>query len=157
QNSAQAKGRRRRLERTSRLSPPPEEEGAMVLRLTADERGGDQVIVADNVGLTVDGRHLLSGFSARVSRGEVIGLVRPNGARESPWVGVIVEERAPDEGLIRIPDSVSVAYYRQDLAQVPADETLYDIIGALRPAWGRGPIQSHLGRFGFSGDSVQRR
>ena len=33
QNSAQAKGRRRRLHRISRLSPPPGEEGAMSLRL----------------------------------------------------------------------------------------------------------------------------
>ena len=40
---------------------------------------------------------------------------------------------------------------------MPADETLYDIIAHLRPHWGRGPIQGHLGRFGFSGDSVQRR
>jgi ATP-binding cassette subfamily F protein 3 len=40
---------------------------------------------------------------------------------------------------------------------VPADETLYDIIAHLRPHWGRGPIQGHLGRFGFSGDMVQRR
>jgi ATP-binding cassette subfamily F protein 3 len=60
-------------------------------------------------------------------------------------------------GELRVPDSVHIAYYRQDLAQVPADETLYDIIAHLRPHWGRGPIQGHLGRFGFSGDSVQRR
>jgi ATP-binding cassette subfamily F protein 3 len=52
---------------------------------------------------------------------------------------------------------VRIAYYRQDLAQVPADRTLYDIIADLRPAWGRGPIQGHLGRFGFSGDAVLRR
>jgi len=56
-----------------------------------------------------------------------------------------------------MPDSVRIAYYRQDLAQVPSDRTLYEIIADLRPAWGRGPIQGHLGRFGFSGDSVLRR
>src|SRR6185312_15997902 len=35
--------------------------------------------------------------------------------------------------------------------------TLYEIIADLRPSWGRGPIQGHLGRFGFSGDAVLRR
>jgi ATP-binding cassette subfamily F protein 3 len=40
---------------------------------------------------------------------------------------------------------------------VPADRSLYDIINDLRPSWGRGAIQGHLGRFGFSGDSVLRR
>jgi ATP-binding cassette, subfamily F, member 3 len=52
---------------------------------------------------------------------------------------------------------VRIAHYRQDLAQVPQERTLYEIIAGLRPSWGRGPIQGHLGRFGFSGDSVQRR
>ncbi|MGH7717354.1 MAG: ABC-F family ATP-binding cassette domain-containing protein, partial [Gemmatimonadaceae bacterium] len=47
QNSAQAKGRRKRLERLPRLSPPPSEEDAMALRLEAGERGGDQVAVAE--------------------------------------------------------------------------------------------------------------
>jgi ATP-binding cassette subfamily F protein 3 len=157
QNSAQAKGRRRRLERVGRLSPPPGEEGAMALRLDADARGGDQVVVAEGLGLAIEGRRLLGGFSARVERGDVLGIVGPNGAGKSTLLRALVGERAPDEGTVRIPDSVSVAYYRQDLAQVPADETLYDIIAHLRPLWGRGPIQGHLGRFGFSGDTVLRK
>ena len=80
QNSAQAKGRRRRLERVNRLSPPPGEEGAMALTLSAGERGGDQVLVASDLGLAVGDRALISGFSARVQRGDVIGLIGPNGA-----------------------------------------------------------------------------
>jgi ATP-binding cassette, subfamily F, member 3 len=156
-NSAQAKGRRRRLERASRLSPPPGEEGAMALRLSADERGGDQVLVADRLTLAVGDRTLLAGFSATIRRGEVVGLVGPNGAGKSTLLQTIMGERPPERGEVRVPDSVRIAYYRQDLAQVPADRTLYDIIGQLRPSWGRGPVQGHLGRFGFSGDSVQRR
>jgi ATP-binding cassette subfamily F protein 3 len=156
-NSAQAKGRRRRLERVSRLSPPPGEDGAIALRLTADQRGGDQVLLAEDVGLEIAGRVLLTDFSARIERGDVIGLVGPNGAGKSTLLRAITGERDADRGGIRIPESVRIAYYRQDLAQVPEDRSLYDIIGDLRPAWGRGPIQGHLGRFGFSGDSVQRR
>ncbi len=156
-NSAQAKGRRRRLERVSRLSPPPGEEGAIALRLTADERGGDQVLVAEDVGLVIEGRVLLTRLTVRVERGDVIGLVGPNGAGKSTLLRVITGEREADRGSVRVPDSVRIAYYRQDLAQVPEDRTLYDIIADLRPSWGRGPIQGHLGRFGFSGDSVQRR
>jgi ATP-binding cassette, subfamily F, member 3 len=156
-NSAQAKGRRRRLERVERLSPPPGEEGAMALRLAADERGGDQVLVAENVAVGVPGRTLLTGFDTRLMRGEVVGLVGPNGAGKSTLLRAIMGERPVEAGELRIPDSVRIAYYRQDLAQVPTDETLYDIIAHLRPHWGRGPIQGHLGRFGFSGDLVLRR
>jgi ATP-binding cassette subfamily F protein 3 len=157
QNSAQAKGRRRRLTRMSRLSAPPGEEGAMALRLAADERGGDQVLAASAVRLEIEGRTLLRDFSTRISRGEVVGLVGPNGAGKSTLLRAIVGERAPDGGELRVPESVRIGYYRQDLAQVPQDRTLYEIISDLRPSWGRGPIQGHLGRFGFTGDSVQRR
>jgi ATP-binding cassette, subfamily F, member 3 len=157
QNSAQAKGRRRRLQRISRLSPPPGEEGAMALTLTADDRGGDQVLVATDVRLAVGDRVLIREFGARVRRGDVIGLVGPNGAGKSTLLRSIAGERELDGGEVRLPESVRVAYYRQDLAQVPTDRTLSEIIAGLRPAWGRGPIQGHLGRFGFSGDSVLRQ
>jgi ATP-binding cassette, subfamily F, member 3 len=157
QKSAQAKGRRRRLERVSRLSAPPGEEGTMALRLEADSRGGDQVLVAENVRVAVENRVLLDRFSARVGRGDVIGFIGPNGAGKTTLLRAFVGERAADAGEVRIPDSVQVAHYRQDLAQVPPDRSLYELINDLRPSWGRGAIQGHLGRFGFSGDSVLRQ
>jgi ATP-binding cassette subfamily F protein 3 len=58
---------------------------------------------------------------------------------------------------VRITPSITPAYYRQDLGDVDPAATLYQLIAARRPAWNRGQIQGHLGRFDFSGDSVQRR
>jgi len=157
QKSAQAKGRRRRLERVSRLSAPEGEEGVMSLRLETDARGGDQVLVAEKVRVAIGDRVLLDQFSTSVRRGDVIGFIGPNGAGKTTLLRAFVGERPPDAGEVRIPDSVRVAHYRQDLAQVPPDRSLYELINDLRPAWGRGAIQGHLGRFGFSGDSVLRQ
>ncbi|MEA2723664.1 MAG: ATP-binding cassette, subfamily er 3 [Gemmatimonadales bacterium] len=157
QKSAQAKGRRRRLERVSRLSAPEGEEGVMSLRLETDARGGDQVLVADKIRVAMGDRVLLDRFSASVRRGDVIGFIGPNGAGKTTLLRAIVGERHPEGGEVRIPDSVRLAHYRQDLAQVPSDRSLYELINELRPAWGRGAIQGHLGRFGFSGDSVLRQ
>ena len=157
QNSRQAKGRRKRLERVPRLSATPGEEGSMALRLEARDRGGDQVAVLDDVGLAVGERTLLAHFSARIERGEVVGLVGPNGSGKSTLLKAITGLRPPDAGVIRVGESISVAYYRQDLTQVPAGKTLFEIVHDLRPWWDRGQVQNHLGRFDFSGDTVQRR
>jgi ATP-binding cassette subfamily F protein 3 len=157
QNSRQAKGRRTRLARMPRLSAPPEAGDVMALRLDLDERGGDQVLVADHVTISVGGRQLVRDFSGRVRRGDVVGLIGPNGAGKSSLIRAIVGEATPAAGELRLGASVQPGYYRQDLMQIPATETLYDVIAGLRPMWERGRIQHHLGRFGFSGDAVTRR
>ena len=156
-NSRQAKGRRQRLTRVARLSPPPGEEGAMSVAFEAAERGGDQVLVAEDVRIAFGERVLLEQFSARVTRGEVVGLVGSNGTGKSTLLKAFVGERPVDGGAVRLPDSIRLSYYRQDLGQLPSAATLYDVIADLRPTWGRGAVQGHLGRFGFSGDSVLRR
>ncbi|HLS47219.1 MAG TPA: ABC-F family ATP-binding cassette domain-containing protein, partial [Gemmatimonadales bacterium] len=140
-NSAQAKGRRRRLSRVARLSPPPGEAGAMAVRFEPGERGGDQVLVAEKLRVAIGDRVLLQRFDARVQRGDVVGLIGPNGAGKSTLLRTLVGERPPSAGEVRIPDSVRVSHYRQDLGQVPVDQSLYDIIAHRRPAWGRGPVQ----------------
>jgi ATP-binding cassette, subfamily F, member 3 len=156
QNTAQAKGRRTRLARLPRLSPPPDAEGTMALRLQAGQRGGDQVLVAERVTLRTPERTLVANFDVRVMRGEVVGFVGPNGAGKSTLLRAIVGEQTPERGTLRLGGSIAVAHYRQDMSQVPTEKTLYEIIQDLRPTWERGSIQGHLGRFGFSGDEVQR-
>ncbi|MDX2193637.1 MAG: ABC-F family ATP-binding cassette domain-containing protein [Gemmatimonadales bacterium] len=156
-NSAQAKGRRRRLERLPRLSPPPGEAGAMSLRLEAAARGGDQVIVADRLVVKVGERTLLRDFTAVARRGDVIALVGPNGAGKSTLIATLLGERPPAAGTGGLGGSIAPAWFRQDLADLPTDQSVYDCIAHLRPEWGRGPIQGHLGAFGFSGDEVLRK
>jgi len=158
QNSKQAKGRRKRLERAPRLSGPTSEEGSgMGLRLDLSERGGDQVAIARDVTLAVEGRTLIKGFTATIQRGEVVGFVGPNGSGKSTFLHALMGERDPASGELKIGGSVQPSYYRQDMAQVPIDRTLYDVISELRPQWERRQVQGHLARFGFSGEEVQRR
>jgi ATP-binding cassette subfamily F protein 3 len=157
QNSRQAKGRRKRLERLPRLSAPVGEEGTMALRLEIAERGGDQVAVAERVTIAVPGRTLIERFTGRVNRGDRLGIVGPNGAGKSTLLRALVGERSPDAGELRVGNSIRVAYYDQQLSGVPLEKSLYDVVADLRPHWERRLVQGHLGRFGFSGDEVQRR
>jgi len=158
QNSKQAKGRRKRLSRLPRLTAPAADQGSAVnLSLDVAERGGDQVAVARDVTIEVDNRVLVAGFSATIQRGDVIGFIGPNGSGKSTFLRSLVGERAISGGELTLGSSITPAFYRQDLAQVPTDRTLYDVISELRPRWERRQVQGHLGRFGFSGDEVQRR
>ncbi|HEX6693629.1 MAG TPA: ABC-F family ATP-binding cassette domain-containing protein [Longimicrobiales bacterium] len=157
QNTKQAQGRRTRLARLPRLSPPRgSDTNTMGLRLEPRLRGGNQVLVAKGVRIAVEGRTLIEKFSARIERGDVIGLIGANGTGKSTLLRAISGERPPVEGSIQVGESIDMAYYRQDLAQVPVGRTLFDVIHDLRPMWERGQVQSHLARFGFSGDAALR-
>lgn len=157
QNSRQAKGRRKRLERLPRLSPPIQDEDAMALRFDAGERGGDVVVSAKDVRVAIGERRLVEGFTGVLRRGDVLGFVGPNGAGKTTFLRALFGRHPVAGGELRLGASIDAGWYRQDLSQVPLDRAIYDVIADLRPQWERRLVQGHLGRFGFSGDDVQRR
>jgi ATP-binding cassette subfamily F protein 3 len=157
QNTRQAKGRRKRLERMPRLSPPVQDEDSMALRFDAGDRGGDIVVSASKVSLKVGERVLVSGFTGTLHRGDVLGLVGPNGTGKTTLLKALFGQHPVSEGELRFGASINAGFYRQDLGQVPLDKPIYDAVSDLRPHWERRMVQGHLGRFGFSGDEVQRR
>src|SRR5438445_330066 len=83
QNTKQAKGRRKRLERLPRLSPVIGAQGTMALRFEVAERGGDQVVTAKNVSVAVGARTLVERFSGTLERTGVVGIIGRNGAGKS--------------------------------------------------------------------------
>jgi ATP-binding cassette subfamily F protein 3 len=157
QNTKQAKGRRKRLERLPRLSAPVQDDDSMALRFDSGERGGDIVVSATRVQVNVGERILVTGFTGAVHRGDILGLVGPNGTGKTTLLKALFGAHPLSAGALKFGSSISPGYYRQDMGQVPLDKTIYDAIGDLRPQWERRVIQGHLGRFGFSGDEVQRK
>jgi ATP-binding cassette, subfamily F, member 3 len=157
QNTNQAKGRRKKLTHIARLSPPPGDEAAMAVRFKSGGRGGDQVLIADQLKIQFDDRVLLDGFSGVLRRGDVLGLIGPNGAGKSTLLATLLGDRQPDGGTLRLGDTIDVEVYRQDMRQVPRDKSLFDIIHDMRPTWTRGQVMDHLGRFDFSGDEQLRK
>ena len=156
QNTAQAKGRRKRLDRMPRLSAPIGSESVMALRLQSGDRSGDRVLETEHLTLRVGERTLLRDVSLVMPRTEIIALVGPNGAGKSTLIRTVLGERPADEGRCKLGPSTTVAYYRQDLGHLAMDSTVYDAITALRPFWERREVHGHLGRFGFGGDESQR-
>ena len=155
-NSFQAKGKRKRLERLPRLAPPPGDPAAMSLQFEVAERGGDQVADIKNLRVEVPGRVLVEDFTAVLRRNDFVALVGPNGAGKSSFISTILGDRAPAAGEVRVGGSITPAWFRQDLSDLPLRQSLADAIQNQRPLWSRGSVQNHLGAFGFSGDEVFR-
>src|SRR6476646_93508 len=128
----------------------------MTLHFETAERGGDQVVAIEDLTVEVPGRVLVDAFTAVLRRNDFVALVGPNGAGKSSFISTLLGDRAPAAGQTRVGGSITPAWFRQDLSDLPLRMSMFDAIQAQRPLWNRGQVQNHLGAFGFSGEEVFR-
>ena len=105
--------------------------GNVRLAVASAELSGRMVIVADDVAKSYDGRAVVRDFSARILRGDRVGIVGPNGAGKTTLLSLLTGALAPDSGTVQL---------GANLAQVTLDqrrETL-DPARTLRQTLSRG-------------------
>jgi ATP-binding cassette subfamily F protein uup len=68
-------------------------------------------------------------FSARIMRGDRIGLIGPNGAGKTTLLRLLLGELPPDSGEVRHGANVQIAYYDQQREQLDPERTVFDTVG----------------------------
>jgi ATP-binding cassette subfamily F protein uup len=106
--------RRARRERTGRIDLP-QQQGAQSAELVFEAEG-----------LTVElaGRPIVRDFSARIMRGERIGLIGPNGVGKTTLIRALLGELPVSGGRLRTGSRLEVAYYDQERQQLALDESV---------------------------------
>ena len=85
---------------------------------------------ADTDGATVPGaRCVVNDFSARIMRGDRIGLIGPNGAGKTTLLRLLLGEITPDQGDVRHGANVQIAYYDQQREQLDPERTVFETVG----------------------------
>ncbi len=111
--------------------------GKVNLQLDSGDKSGKLVAELEHVGKSypVSGqpeshgqRQIVRDFSARIQRGDKIGLIGPNGAGKTTLLRLILGELKPDEGMVRLGTKIEVAYFDQFRTQLNPDSSLVDII-----------------------------
>jgi len=110
--------------------PDPE----MVLDLPS-RRLGSRVCDLAGVGKRFGNRWVLRGVDHRLAPGARVGLVGPNGAGKTTLLRLMAGQLRPDEGEVRIGDTVVVGFYGQDPKPLPARERVFEVVAdQVRPA-----------------------
>ncbi|APU15371.1 MULTISPECIES: heme ABC transporter ATP-binding protein [Actinoalloteichus] len=110
---------------------------------------GPPRLVAEGVGVVIDGRPVLTDVELAVRPGEVLALVGPNGAGKSTLLSALAGLRRPDSGTVRLGEkplrTLRPRTVARSLAHVPQDTRLdFDFTARQVVLMGRHP---HLGRF----------
>ena len=155
-------GRVRRLEalRVARAARR-EQLGNVRLALATGDRSGDLVAELSHVTIRYDDRVLVEDYSTRIIRGDKIGLIGPNGAGKTTLLRVLLGEREPDAGTVRLGTRLTFAYFDQLRAQLDPEATLADTIspGAdfVEINGVRKHVVSYLGDFLFPPERVRAK
>ena len=158
QNTRQAQGRRKRLERLlveSRLAAPSELR-RLRLNLQPAARSGDLVLRTRqlSVGYADEGRPLFSVPDLTLTRGDCAAIIGPNGAGKTTFLKTILGEIPPYGGETVLGASLNVGYFAQAHEGLVPENTLMDEINAVASEMRPAEVRKYLAKFLFTGDDV---
>jgi len=156
QRTAEAKGRLKKLRNLEILEQPYLDVRRPVIKAPKAERGGELVLEARGLRGGYGENVLFDGVDLRVGRGERIGIVGPNGAGKSTLLGIITGRAAPLSGEVDQGHGAVCGFYDQDTSALHDDGTPMTELRRTRPAWTDLEVRSHLAKFLFRGDEVDK-
>ena len=103
--------------------------GSVRLQVEHADPSGKVVFEAEGVSKAFDEKTVVAGFTARIMRGDRVGLIGPNGAGKTTLLRLLLGELKADEGEVRQGANVQVAYYDQQREQLDPERTVFDTVG----------------------------
>jgi energy-dependent translational throttle protein EttA len=139
---------------------PEKREKDLELYIPPGPRLGNVVIEAENVTKAFGDRMLMEKMDFRLPPGGIVGIIGPNGAGKTTLFKMITGQETPDQGSIRLGDTVELAYVDQD-RELDAAKSIWEEItgGEDRIQLGQRLINSraYVARFNFSGTDQQKK
>lgn len=149
-----ARSRRKQLQRMERISKPAGQEKTVSFGFKIDRQSGNDVLMVEDLSVGYGDKPVCRNISFKVTRGESVAIVGPNGIGKSTLLKTIVKKLPPLGGTIRFGTNVTVAYYDQELTDLYAGKDVLHELWDDHPMEKEQTIRSILGSFLFSGDDV---
>ena len=159
QNTRQAQGRRKRLERLleeARLSPPVQAR-SLHLRLEPAARSGDLVLRTHSLSVGYADEPSGALFSVpdlTLTRGECAAVIGPNGAGKTTLLKTLLGQIPPLGGQAELGASLQIGYFAQAHEGLHSDQTLMEAIESIAPHLRPGEVREYLAKFMFTGDDA---
>lgn len=125
------------------------------------ERLGNVVIEFENLSKAYGDQVLIDNLSFNLPPGGIVGVIGPNGAGKTTLFRMITGQEAPDNGEIRIGDSVDLAYVDQSRDALNGNKTVWEEISGGNDIIKLGKYEmnsrAYCGAFNFKGGDQQQK
>ncbi len=130
------------------------------IHIPAGPRLGDVVVQAEELRKGFGDQLLIDDLSFSLPPGGIVGVVGPNGAGKTTLFRMIAGEEQPDDGVLRLGDTVELAYVDQARADLAPDNTVWKEISGGHDTiqLGRREVNSrqYVSWFNFRGGDQQK-
>ena len=131
------------------------------IHIPAGPRLGDTVVVADHVAKGFGDRLLVEEMTFSLPPGGIVGVIGPNGAGKTTLFRMISGQEKPDEGTLRVGDTVKLAYVDQSRADLTPENNVWKEISGGHDIIELGPREvnsrQYVSWFNFKGGDQQKR
>jgi ATP-binding cassette ChvD family protein len=127
--------------------PPGPRLGSVVVETKKLTKGfGDRVLIDD--------------LSFTLPRNGIVGVVGPNGAGKTTLFKMLVGEEKPDDGEIKVGETVKLSYVEQNRTGIDPKKTLWDVVSDgldhIKVGNVEMPSRAYVAAFGFKGPDQQK-
>jgi sulfate-transporting ATPase len=123
-------------------------------------RLGNVVVEADDVTKAYGDKLLIDDMTFQLPPGGIIGVIGPNGAGKTTLFRMIVGQENPDDGTIRLGETVKIAYVDQN-RPLDGDKSIFEEISGGADIVQLGPrempARAYVARFNFNGQDQQKK
>jgi len=131
------------------------------IHIPAGPRLGEIVVEADHLRKAYGDRVLIDDLSFKLPRGGIVGVIGPNGAGKTTLLRMITGQEQPDQGTLRIGETVELAYVDQSRAALDPDKNVWEEIsgGVDQISLGDRSVASraYVSGFNFRGTDQQKK
>lgn len=131
------------------------------LYIPPGDRLGDLVLEGTNIRKAFGDRLLFEDLNFSLPKGGVLGIIGPNGAGKSTFLKMLTQQETPDEGEIRVGDTVKLAYVDQMRDHLDDNKTVWQEItdghDIMQVGSFQMPSRAYVGRFNFKGSDQQKK
>ncbi len=131
------------------------------ISIPAGPRLGDIVIEADKLEKGFGDKLLIEDLSFRLPPGGIVGVIGPNGAGQSTLFKMLTSQEAPDNGAMRLGDTVQLGYVDQSRDTLADGKTVWEEISdgldELQLGNRTMPSRAYVSLFNFKGSDQQKR
>ena len=156
--SNQVQSRIKQLERLERIEVDEEDLSRLNIKFPPAPRSGQIVAEIKEVGKSFGQKHIFSGATFTIERGQKIALVGRNGEGKTTMARMLIGELEQTEGSIKLGANVNIGYYAQNQDYLmDGDFTVFDTLDRVAVGDIRTRLRDILGAFLFRGEDIDKK